>query len=262
MKKRLVVTTLSIIMLLAFFTASAYAENITKFLTAYYTDIKITLDGEELLMEDINGNQVEAFIVDGTSYLPVRAVAGALNLDVEWDNNNNTITLTSQQEQGRKDACINAINQLNTLEVKAVNRYHDATTLYAAVEKIKSSSDREELAKIIQNNYQWLVEAYAAWDEIDISGMDRDLRDYGIYDLAGWDKSITMQAIHVSYLTFISSINIAMNNMITYLSNPSNSNYNNLTTSIDKMNLEFGHAKSPLITTINALLDVLINLSI
>ena len=60
-----------------------------------YRDIKITLDGEELIPRDGNGAVVEPFILEGTTYLPLRAVAGALSLEVHWDSASSTVILQS-----------------------------------------------------------------------------------------------------------------------------------------------------------------------
>ena len=54
-------------------------------LEATYSGIRITLDGREVDPKDANGAAVEPFAVDGTTYLPVRAVADALGLEVTWD---------------------------------------------------------------------------------------------------------------------------------------------------------------------------------
>lgn len=53
--------------------------------TLHYDDISITLNGEELIPRNVNGEVVEPFIIDGSTFLPVRALANALNLDVDWD---------------------------------------------------------------------------------------------------------------------------------------------------------------------------------
>lgn len=53
--------------------------------TLNYNDIKITVDGKQVTPKDANGNTVEPFIIDGTTYLPVRGIASALGLDVSWD---------------------------------------------------------------------------------------------------------------------------------------------------------------------------------
>lgn len=69
---------------------------------ANYTDIKVMLDGEFLVLTDANGKTVEPFAVNGTTYLPVRAVAGALGLGVEWIAETSTVALTSGGEKTTK----------------------------------------------------------------------------------------------------------------------------------------------------------------
>ena len=59
-----------------------------------FKDIKICIDGEYVESKDANGNPVEPFIIDGTTYLPVRAVASALDKQVEWDSNTYTVNLS------------------------------------------------------------------------------------------------------------------------------------------------------------------------
>ena len=60
-----------------------------------YRDIKIVLDGTLIIPRDANGDVVDPFILNGTTYLPLRAVAGALGLGIQWDGPTSTITLTS-----------------------------------------------------------------------------------------------------------------------------------------------------------------------
>lgn len=55
------------------------------------------IDGAEYVPTDADGNKVEPFIYNGTTYLPVRAVATAFDKDVEWDGKNATVYL------GKKD---------------------------------------------------------------------------------------------------------------------------------------------------------------
>ena len=62
--------------------------------TLTFRDIKVTLDGSRIALTDATGAAVEPFIIDGTTYLPVRAVATALGLTVGWDNATNTVVLT------------------------------------------------------------------------------------------------------------------------------------------------------------------------
>lgn len=93
MKKRIItlVFALALIFSLAV-TVSAVTNKITAELT--YRDIKITVNGTAIQPNDANGKSVEPFIIDGTTYLPVRAVAEALGLDVDWNPATNTVGLS------------------------------------------------------------------------------------------------------------------------------------------------------------------------
>lgn len=50
----------------------AYAAGNTKTVEALYNNIKIYVDGVKIDPKDANGNTVEPFIYNGTTYLPVR----------------------------------------------------------------------------------------------------------------------------------------------------------------------------------------------
>ena len=59
-----------------------------------YNDIKLVIDGKEVTPLDGNGQVVEPFIYNGTTYLPLRAVANALTngtKPVSWDQSTYTI---------------------------------------------------------------------------------------------------------------------------------------------------------------------------
>ena len=67
---------------------------------ADYNDIKITLNGTQITPTDANGNMVEPFAVNGTTYLPVRAVANALGIDVQWNRTTSTVLLSGVTGNG------------------------------------------------------------------------------------------------------------------------------------------------------------------
>ena len=64
---------------------------------ADYNNIKVTLNGQQVALVDANGNAVEPFAINGTTYLPIRAVATALGLDVSWDSTTNTAVLSKPE---------------------------------------------------------------------------------------------------------------------------------------------------------------------
>lgn len=83
--------------------AGATVANIQK--TLEYKDIQVSLDGKKLDLKDAKGNAVEPFMLDGTNYLPVRALSEALGLDVSWDGSSNTVVLkTAGAEQDETPA--------------------------------------------------------------------------------------------------------------------------------------------------------------
>lgn len=71
---------------------AAAASTVTKrTIEANYMGIKLVIDGQEVTPKDASGNVVEPFTSNGTTYLPVRAVANALGKSVTWDGNTNTV---------------------------------------------------------------------------------------------------------------------------------------------------------------------------
>ena len=58
-----------------------------KTISAYYNDIKISIDGKELKTDS------EPFIVDGRTYVPVRVISEALGVKVNWNDKTNTVEL-------------------------------------------------------------------------------------------------------------------------------------------------------------------------
>ena len=72
---------------------AAYAAGTTTLYDVIANGIKIVVDGQKLSPTDANGNPVEPIIYNGTTYLPVRAVANALGKAVYWDGANFTVYL-------------------------------------------------------------------------------------------------------------------------------------------------------------------------
>lgn len=91
---------LALVLTLALGVAATAASTVTKTLTATYADIKLVVNGIAVTPTDVNGTVVEPFACDGTTYLPVRAVANALGEDVKWDGETKTIYIGEIPGQG------------------------------------------------------------------------------------------------------------------------------------------------------------------
>lgn len=75
----------------------SFASHYSEYVERFYKNIKITLNGITIEPKDANGNIVEPFIIDGTTYLPVRAICNALGLEVNWNSETNTVELIEEK---------------------------------------------------------------------------------------------------------------------------------------------------------------------
>lgn len=71
--------------------APALAASTTKQISAVFSNIKIYVDDVLIQPKDAQGNAIEPFIYNGTTYLPVRAVSEALGQAVTWDGKTSSV---------------------------------------------------------------------------------------------------------------------------------------------------------------------------
>ena len=82
--------TMLLLMALSVSAFAAYNQN----MTVTYDNVKINVNGTQITPTDVTGRAVEPFIYQGTTYLPVRAVAQATGYTVTWDQNTKTVFMT------------------------------------------------------------------------------------------------------------------------------------------------------------------------
>lgn len=85
------IVTLAVVAAMLAGTAAAASAVTKKTIVANYSGIKVVVDGVEVTPKDANGNVVDPFISEGTTYLPVRAVGEALGKEVTWDGSTKTV---------------------------------------------------------------------------------------------------------------------------------------------------------------------------
>ena len=68
-----------------------FSKNIQETINAVYMNVRLVIDGEEIIPKDPDGKIVEPFIYNGTTYLPIRAIGEAFNKDVHWDGETATV---------------------------------------------------------------------------------------------------------------------------------------------------------------------------
>ena len=145
-------------------TVALAAGTYTKTLTAYYQNIKLTINGQTVEPKDVNGNVVDPYIVDGTTYLPVRAVSEALGKQVDWDGDTNTVLISDQPMTGTWKAVKISNSGFNTSLKESfpagytivLNRDGTGTeTIDGNPEPITWKEDNGALSIIDEGNYAW-----------------------------------------------------------------------------------------------------------
>lgn len=70
-------------------------------------EVTVELDGNVIECKDANGNAVAPLLIDGSTFLPVRAIANALNLDVAWDDATKSVFINGISVLAKKTDVIN-----------------------------------------------------------------------------------------------------------------------------------------------------------
>ncbi len=55
-----------------------------------FTGVNVYVDDQLIQPKDVNGNSVEVFVYNGTTYLPIRAIGNALGKPVQWEGKTNS----------------------------------------------------------------------------------------------------------------------------------------------------------------------------
>ncbi|WP_417181141.1 stalk domain-containing protein, partial [Agathobaculum sp.] len=83
----------AIILMFALFLTTSYAANTYRKTITVTSGVNVEFNNEAIDMTDANGKAVEAFIYNGTTYVPIRAVSNAFGADIGYDRNTQTISV-------------------------------------------------------------------------------------------------------------------------------------------------------------------------
>jgi len=89
MKKKII--TIALVFALLILATPVFGGSITKTISATYRNIQLVVNGVLVDLTDDNGSSMEPFIYNGRTYLPVAAVAKALDQQVSWDGATSTV---------------------------------------------------------------------------------------------------------------------------------------------------------------------------
>lgn len=107
---RIMTTCLAATIGLGALTPSIDAANLTKTLNAIYRNITVSYNGA------VQSMSVEPFVVDGSVYVPLRAMSEITGATVNWDNTNSKVSITAPKvDTADKDKQISTLTYENAM---------------------------------------------------------------------------------------------------------------------------------------------------
>ena len=109
MKKRtkLSLAVTAVFVTVAIITGTVWGANALRKVDAIVNDsIKIYYDGDLITLTDMDGSKISPVIIDGRTYLPLRAISEVVDIGIEWDGNTKSIYMTSD---GNNDTPISQV---------------------------------------------------------------------------------------------------------------------------------------------------------
>jgi Copper amine oxidase N-terminal domain len=147
--------------------SGASAEVATKNLQAKYNNIKVLRNGMSV------ATPIEPFIVNGTTYVPLRMMADVFNKDVTWDGKNYTIGITDRPDPGANAALAAKDAEINRLKTQV-------TSLNSQIESLRNSkSNKDDDDEDLDDLEESLQDDYGDWKDLEwditLSGDEDDI---------------------------------------------------------------------------------------
>ncbi|MCL2364975.1 MAG: copper amine oxidase N-terminal domain-containing protein [Defluviitaleaceae bacterium] len=97
MKQRLQGMVFGIVLTLLVMAGSltVFAAVRTETFTVTFRDIRLMVNEVLVTPTNVRGEVVEPFMIEGTVYLPIRAVAEALGMEIRWNGATSTVSITN-----------------------------------------------------------------------------------------------------------------------------------------------------------------------
>lgn len=111
---RKVTTGLLLAVLVLTMSVSVFGDSVKENIEVLYNNIKLVVDGQPITFApDSSGNAIEPFIYNGTTYLPARAVAEALDKSVDWDGKTSTVYIGKKPGDNSPDKYLSELEYFN-----------------------------------------------------------------------------------------------------------------------------------------------------
>ncbi|RYD03024.1 hypothetical protein N752_21680 [Desulforamulus aquiferis] len=181
--KRIFVTLLLSMSLFLFISASANAATISKAIDVNYQDIQLLVDGSVITVQP----DEEPLVYNGRTFVPIRLVAEALNLSVEWLATEKIVMInslsTSLDELDQKQI------EIDNLKLQLSQKESEIEDL---IDKISSLEDEDNIQNRIEDLENDLIYDYDYLQDVGIEdiSLDGDKNELYVYidvDLGYYD---------------------------------------------------------------------------
>lgn len=179
---------------------TVFASTLEKEISVLYNNIKIYIDGIRLEPKDENGNIIEPFISEGTTYLPVRAISQALGKEVSWDSSENSIYIGAKPIEDVEAQVVTVGNADEFYEAIGSDKHIKLKPGVYNISAIKQDDDRSE-------NIYW--ESEYDGKELALNGIN----NMTIEGLGDEPVEIVIEPRYADVLTFINCNYIKLKNL-------------------------------------------------
>lgn len=183
-KKQYLAIASALVLTVGLFPTSSSASVATKNLQAKYNNIKVLYNGNTV------STTIEPFIVNGTTYIPLRMMAGVFNKDITWDGTSYTINVKDQADSQHAAELAARDAQIRNLQDKIDSLNKEITDLEDELDDRDNDDDEDfddrlsDLEKYLNKEYgdfeglEWDITLDGDEDEIEVD-VEIDLDEYG-----------------------------------------------------------------------------------
>jgi hypothetical protein len=170
-KKQYLAIASALVLTAGLFPAGSSAQVGTKNLQAKYNNIKVLYNGSQV------STTIEPFIVNGTTYIPLRMMAGVFNKDITWDGTTYTINVKDQADQQQAAQLAAKDAQIRALEEKIDSLNEEISDLEDELDD-DSNNDDDELDDRLSDLEDTLNEDFGDFEDLEwdftVTGDDED----------------------------------------------------------------------------------------
>lgn len=137
--------------------------------------VNLNINGNYFIPTDVNGNAVPAFIYNGTTYVPIRAISELYGADVEWDNATKTAYINYEDyeamlayvlgQQSKPEVYVPDVTVSPTTVSFPLHLYSNDWKTYLG-KCVTDELDSDGIYYKLIGDYSWKFSATSIWNTI------------------------------------------------------------------------------------------------